>query len=85
MTTEAEHDNGNPEVVNLVDSQTEKIEADLVRTTRSYINSVEAEEVDLFQSGSMNISTTAKQRSWGSLFWQEGPPIWKPIIVSLAG
>lgn len=55
-TTDAAHEDGNPEVVNLVDSQAEKIEADLVRTSRTYVNSLEAEEVDLYQSGSLNVN-----------------------------
>ncbi|MFC2064123.1 hypothetical protein ACFLXB_03390 [Chloroflexota bacterium] len=44
----------NPEIVNMIDSQVEKVEADLVRTSRTYVNTLNAEEVDLYQSGSVN-------------------------------
>jgi hypothetical protein len=85
MTTEAEHDNGNPEVVNLVDSQTEKIEADLVRTTRSYINSVEAEEVDLFQSGSINITASHLNANSSFLGLSQGDSAELSSSIVLAG
>ena len=49
-------DEENPEIVNMIDSQAEKVEADLVRTNRTYVNSLNAEEVDLHQSGSLNIN-----------------------------
>jgi hypothetical protein len=45
-----------PEVVNLVDSQAEKIEADLVRTSRSYIGSLSSEESEMHQAFAMNIN-----------------------------
>jgi len=45
-----------PEVVNLVDSQAEKIEADLVRTSRSYVGSLTSEEAELHQAVAMNIN-----------------------------
>lgn len=47
---------GLPEVVNLIDSQAEKIEADLVRTSRSYIGNLSAEESDLQQAVALNVN-----------------------------
>jgi len=44
-----------PEVVNLIDSQAEHIEADLVRTSRSYVSNLHAEEVDLHQAAAMDV------------------------------
>jgi len=46
-----------PEVVNLIDSQADLIEADLVRTSRSYVGSLHAEEVELHQAVAMEIDT----------------------------
>jgi len=45
-----------PEVVNLVDSQAEKIEADLVRASRSYIGSLTAEESEMHQAVALNVN-----------------------------
>lgn len=47
---------GSPEVVNLIDSQAEKIEADLVRTSRSYIGNLTAEETDMHQAVALNVN-----------------------------
>lgn len=44
-----------PEVVNLIDSQAELIEADLVRTSRSYVGRLQAEEVELFQAAALDV------------------------------
>jgi len=44
-----------PEVVNLIDSQADLIEADLVRTSRSYVGSLHAEEVELHQAAAMDV------------------------------
>jgi len=44
-----------PEVVNLIDSQADLIEADLVRTSRSYVGSLHAEEVELYQAIAMDV------------------------------
>jgi uncharacterized membrane-anchored protein len=44
-----------PEVVNLIDSQADLIEADLVRTSRSYVGSLHAEEVELHQAIAMDV------------------------------
>lgn len=44
-----------PEVVNLIDSQAELIEADLVRTSRSYVSRLHAEEVELLQAAAMDV------------------------------
>jgi hypothetical protein len=44
-----------PEVVNLIDSQADLIEADLVRTSRSYVGSLNAEEVELHQAAAMDV------------------------------
>lgn len=44
-----------PEVVNLIDSQAELIEADLVRTSRSYVGTLHAEEVELFQAAALDV------------------------------
>lgn len=43
-----------PEVVNLIDSQADLVEADLVRTNRSYVGSLHAEEVELHQAVAMD-------------------------------
>lgn len=55
-----------PEIVNLVDSQAELVEADLVRASRSYLGSLHAEEVELHQAvaveadaQSLNANTSA--------------------------
>jgi hypothetical protein len=45
-----------PEVVNLVDSQADKIEADLVRATRSYVGSLNAEETELHQAVALDVN-----------------------------
>ncbi len=44
-----------PEVVNLIDSQADLIEADLVRTSRSYVGSLHAEEVELLQAVALDV------------------------------
>ena len=44
-----------PEVVNLIDSQADLIEADLVRTSRSYVGNLHAEEVELYQAIAMDV------------------------------
>ncbi len=44
-----------PEVVNLIDSQADLIEADLVRTSRSYVGSLHAEEVELHQAVALDV------------------------------
>ncbi|HCC78167.1 MAG: hypothetical protein A2X25_04820 [Chloroflexi bacterium GWB2_49_20] len=44
-----------PEVVNLIDSQVEKIEANLVRASRSYVGSLNAEEVELHQAIALDV------------------------------
>lgn len=47
---------GLPEVVNLIDSQAERVEADLVRTSRSYIGNLSAEESDMEQAVALNVN-----------------------------
>jgi hypothetical protein len=47
---------GLPEVVNLIDSQAEKIEADLVRSSRSYIGNLTANESDMNQAVALNVN-----------------------------
>lgn len=44
-----------PEVVNLIDSQADRIEADLVRTSRSYVSNLHAEEVEFHQAAAMDV------------------------------
>ena len=46
-----------PEVVNLVDSQADLIEADLVRTSRSYVGKLQAVEVEFHQAAAMDVDT----------------------------
>jgi len=47
---------GLPEVVNLIDSQAEKVEADLVRASRSYVGYLTAEETELHQAVALNVN-----------------------------
>jgi hypothetical protein len=49
------HEEEIPEVVNLIDSQAEKVEANLVRASRSYIGNLKAEEVELHQAVALNV------------------------------
>jgi hypothetical protein len=46
-----------PEIVNLNDSQVDKIEADLVRTSRSYVGSMDSEESEFYQSAALDVKT----------------------------
>jgi hypothetical protein len=45
-----------PQVINLIDSQSEKIEADMVRASRSYIGSLNADETELHQGVALNVN-----------------------------
>ncbi|MFC2028389.1 hypothetical protein ACFLTX_00510 [Chloroflexota bacterium] len=84
-TEEAMNEEENPEVVNLVDSQAERIEADLVRTSRTYVNSLDAEEVDLYQSGSLKINSGRTHAESSLLGISQGQSIEINNSILLAG
>jgi len=51
------HSDDLPQVINLVDSQTERIEAEMVRASRSYIGGLNSEETELHQGIAVDVNT----------------------------
>jgi hypothetical protein len=45
-----------PQVINLIDSQSEKVQAEMVRASRSYIGSLNADETDLHQGVALDVN-----------------------------